>query len=654
VISNKVYAALALSFLASSALAQSETNINVPEITVLGDQEKTSTMDFVPAVDVLSGAKLERRKSTTLGETLSHETGVSSSFFGPNASRPVIRGLGGERIRVLQNGTGVLDASAASEDHAVAIDPLAVERIEIVRGAATLLYGSSAVGGVVNVITNRIPEVVPEKFVGKFDTKFTTVDTGTSGSLGIDAPLGAKGAIHLDGSSRHALDYRAPGPGTVTNSFNAGGNGAVGASYIGENGFVGVSFAKYLSDYGTVAEKNVSIHMEQQRYDFSAGLKNLGWIESLKLKNTYSNYEHREIESGVTGTTFLNNGDEARLELKHRKVADFGGVFGLQANVFDFEARGDEAFLPPTNNQSYAAFLFEEAKYGSWTPSFGLRTDQSKVSSSETVNFGASETKNFNSTSGLLGLMYALDETQSLVLGLGYTERAPNYQELFANGAHVATGLFEIGDHNLALETSKSVELSWRHKGDDTQATIGVFLQDFSNFISLSPKGTTQANNDGEQLPVYEYRAVDAELYGAELEVKHQMPELIPGGVMAIELKADLVHGRNKSAGVNLPRMTPMRESIALSYKTDHYTIDGEVQRIERQSETAPNETPTEAYHMVNAGLEAPIRTDWAQFSLYARLTNLFDVEAKNHISVLKELAPLPGRGAALGLQATF
>ncbi|CAN5574642.1 TonB-dependent receptor [soil metagenome] len=650
----RLFAAASILISASQVFSQNETNVEVPEITVLGDQDKTSTLDFLPTVGVLSGAKLERRKSSTLGETLSHETGVSSSFFGPNASRPVIRGLGGERIRVLQNGTGVLDASAASEDHAVAMDPLAVERIEVVRGAATLLYGSSAVGGVINVITNRIPEVVPEKFMGKAETKFTTVDTGTSGSIGVDAAAGSHAAIHIDGSSRHSLDYRAPGPGLVTNSFNAGSNGAIGGSYIVENGFVGVSFAKYLSNYGTVAEKAVSIHMEQERYDFSAGLKNLGWIESLRFKNTFSNYEHREIESGVTGTTFLNKGDEARLEMKHRKVGDFGGIFGVQANVFDFEARGDEAFLPPTHNQSYAAFLFEEAKFNSWTPSFGLRTDQSQVGSSDTVQFGAAETKKFDGTSGALGLMYAVNEQQSLVLGLGYTERAPNYQELFANGAHVATGLFEIGDRQLTNEKSKSVELSWRHKADETQATFGVFLQNFDDFISLAPNGTTQPNKDGQQLPVYAYSAVAAQLYGAEFEIKHQMPDLIPGGVMELEFKTDLVHGRNRTTGANLPRITPMRESIAISYKTDRYTVDGEIQRVEQQGETAANETATDGYHMVNFGIEAPLRTEWARFSLFARVMNLFDVEAKNHISVIKELAPLPGRGASLGLRATF
>ena len=455
--------------------SSSSPSLNLPEITVLGEQSKSNPLDFIPTVTEISGDKLERRKASTLGETLSHEVGVSSSFFGPNASRPIIRGQDGERIRVLSNGTGVLDASAASEDHAVVIEPMSVERVEIVRGPAALLYGNSAIGGVVNVITNRIPELVQDGLHGNFDSRYSSVDDGGVGALGVDYGALGKWAFHFDGSSRSSSDYKIPGyartadqrannplpvgeeeaKDTVPNSANRTYNGSLGTSYVFNDGFAGASYSKYDSNYGTVAERDVKIQMRQDRFDVAFGLKNLGFIESLRFKNSYSDYQHKEIENGQTGTTFTNRGDEARLEMKHRKVGDFSGIFGLQANVFDFQALGDEAFLPPTNNQNYAGFLYEEAQYGAWKPSFGLRLDTSQVTSDDVFsnpNFGAGETKAFAPVSASAGIMYSINDIQAVVLNLAYAERAPNYQELFANGPHMATGIFEVGDKSLQKE----------------------------------------------------------------------------------------------------------------------------------------------------------------------------------------------------------
>lgn len=647
----------------------------LPEITVLGDQSKTNPLDFVPTVSELSGEKLERKKQSSLGETLSHEVGVSSSFFGPNASRPVIRGMDGERIRVLSNGTGVLDASAASQDHEVVVEPMSVERIEIVRGPSALLYGSSAVGGVVNVITHRIPEESIEGLHGDFDSRYSSVDDGGVGALGLDYGVG-KWAFHFDGSSRSSSDYKIPGYARtsekraeeplppedesrdkVLNSANRTYNGAFGTSYLFNDGFVGFSYNKYDSTYGTVAEKDVKIKMKQDRFDAAFGLKNLGFIESLKFKNSYSEYEHKELAGEETGTVFKNRGDEARLEMKHAKLGDFQGIFGLQMNVFDFEALGEEAFLPPTKNQNYAAFLFEEAQYGNWKPSFGLRFDSSQVKSEDVLdnpNFGVGETKNFSGGSVSLGTLYSFNETQAVALNLAYTERAPNYQELFANGPHMATGAFEVGDKNLGKERSTSAELSYRHKAQDTQGSFGVFVQDFDDYISLSPTGNTRTSPDGDPLTEYAYRAVNARFYGAELDLAHQLPHLIPSGIFEIGLKVDMVKAKNKGNDENLPRITPFRETLSASYKAAKYTADLEVQRSERQGDTAPNETATDAYTQVNLGVTAPVHWDVTTLTVYGRVNNLFDELARNHNSVLKDIAPLPGRNVIVGLQAAF
>lgn len=637
------------------SIAQAESadlDVKVPEITVVGETSEPSLLDFVPATGVLTGTKLEKRKASTLGETLGQEAGVSSSYFGPNASRPVVRGLGGERVRVLENGTGVLDASGASEDHAVALDPMALDRIEVVRGPATLLYGNSAIGGAINAVMGRIHETRPEETSGKIESRYSTVDTGAVSALRLDGPMSSHGAYHIDASSRRSSDYRTPALGSVTNSFNGGWNGSLGGSYVGESDFIGGSFSKYASEYGTVAEKSVSIHMHQDRYDFAAGAKNLGWIESLRLKNTYSDYQHQEITNGAVGTTFRNHGDEARLEMKHHKVGAFGGIIGAQGGVSDFEALGDEAFLPVTTNQNYSGFFFEEGSYGPWQPTFGARVEKSEVKSHDSAIFGASETKSFTGASGAVGLAYAFSDTQSLALGLSYAERAPNYQELFANGAHVATGVFEVGDRTLSLERSNAFEISYRHKAERTQSRFGLFLQDFRNFIALMATGATRPNSEGENLPEYRYRAVEARLQGAEVELKHQTP--VTGGTLELELKADMVEGRDRTSSNPLPRITPRRGSIGVTYKTSRYSLDGEIQRIDRQSDVAIGETPTDGYTMVNLGAEMPLRFGDFTLDSFVRVNNAFDVDARNHVSLLKNTAPLPGRNLILGVQALF
>lgn len=665
-----------IAFVLAVSLARAQQPAVLPEITVLGDAAKTSPLDFIPTVSEISGEKLDRERRSTLGETLADEPGVASSFFGPNASRPVIRGLEGERVRILADGTGVLDASAASPDHAVALEPLSIERVEIVRGPSALLYGGGAVGGVVNVVTERIPDSLQEKPEGKFLARGTTVDNGGDGALVFNAGAG-RWAFHLEGASRSAGDYQIPGfarsaakrdtdplpageeeaKDKVPNSFSRTASGTFGASYIFENGVAGGAYSKYDSNYGTVAEPTVSIKMKQERADLGVGWRNLGVIESLKLKSTYSDYRHTEMEGAEEGTVFKNRGNESRLELKHQPLGPMKGLVGLQSNTFDFEALGEEAFVPPTKNSAQAVFLYEELPFGAWTPSFGLRFENAEVKSADVLdnpNFGPGEKRTFAATSASVGAMYALDANSSVVLNLSSTERAPNYQELFANGPHMATGIFEIGDRSFGKETGSAAELSYRLKGERTRGSVGVFIQHFRDFLALSPTGTTETTAGGDVLPVYRYEAVKAQLTGAEIDFTHEMPELLPGGTTEFGLKIDAVNGRNLSAAENLPRMTPVRETLSMVYRTLRFTADVEWRRAEKQTRLAPNELATDAYDLVNLGVSVPFTTGTTTWNLSGRVNNLFDVEARNHVSLLKDIAPLPGRGLVVGLQALF
>jgi iron complex outermembrane receptor protein len=391
--------------------------------------------------------------------------------------------------------------------------------------------------------------------------------------------------------------------------------------------------------------------MAQQRFDVSAGVKNLGWIDSVRFKNTFSDYNHKEVESAVVGTTFKNKGDEARLELSHQKTANFTGAFGLQSNVFKLEALGDEAFLPPTDNQIYSVFAFEQGDFGAFKPSFGLRGDATQVKSDETVKFGAAKSKSFAGSSASLGFLYELRPTLSVVVNTSMTERAPNYQELFADGEHVATGSYERGAIDLGKEKAKSVELSLRHKGEQAQASFGVFWQDFEDFIALIPTGQT---DPGSSLPIYQFTAVPALMYGAEFDFRHRFASFGAGGNLDFEFKTDFVRGTNRNSGDNLPRIPAIRETMSLVYRTNSFQTELELQRTEKQTFVARNETETGAYTLANISLEAPIRWEGKTVSVFGHFRNIFNVEARNHVSVLKDIAPLPGRHFVAGLQTSF
>ncbi len=637
-------------FIFAISIGWAQTAVEVPTINVYGAPK--SSLDAVPTVSELSGQRLQRKKQASLGESLSRETGVAATSFGPAASRPVIRGQEGERIRVLQDGTGLLDASGASQDHAVAVDPLVIEKIEIIRGPGALLYGSQAVGGVVNMTLNRIPEKMPESFSGKAEGKFSSTDMGRGGAVALKTGLGSKWAIHADGAARAADDYRYSEDRRVNNSFNRSGNEAIGVSYIGARGFIGGSFANYESSYGTLVEEFVKINLQQQRAELAGELKEFLGFQTVRLQLSKGWYKHDEMERGQLGTVFKNNGGEGRLEMRHKPHWGFGGVVGLQATIFDFSAEGDEKFLPPTKNEMQSIFFFEEKLEGSFRPSFGGRWEGVVVESLSDPAFPAPETKKFDSASLALGFLQELGRGYALVLNTSYTERAPNYQELFAGGPHVATGIFERGLATLDKEKSKAVELAVRHKGPMGQGSLGVFLQDYEDYIFLAATGGTGPAPDN--LPEYAFGAADARFYGAELEYRHNITHLISKGLLEFELKVDWLKGIQRTTGDNLPRVTPLRETVALHYKTDQWIWDFEVQRTEAQTDTAPNERATGDYMFVNLGAEKSLGGEKLRSSVFARVNNIFDAEGRNHVSILRDVAPLPGRSFAAGLRMNF
>ena len=655
------FAFLSLLVLFSSGVYAHETKLD--DIEVIEHEETQGLVDFVPSVTKIKGAELIKKRQTSIGDMLGTEAGVQSTSFGPNASRPVIRGLDGDRIRVLQNGLGTLDASTQSLDHAIPVDTLTIDQMEIIRGPMSLLYGSSAVGGVVNLVTNRIHYEYEEGFFAKGLAQGETVNNGLSSALHLNYGKD-KWMFHADGSTRNLMDVKIPGyahsakerqtnpvspepKDKIPNSFNKQDNIAVGTSKIFDRGYVGMSFNHFNTLYGSVADEDVSIDMTQNRFELHGEYRpEKSIFKKYKFKTAQSDYFHKELEGGETGTTFKNKGNESRLEA-HNKSGNLRGISGLQTQIFDFSAQGEEAFLPSSDNTKLAAFTFQELNFGKNAIRLGGRVENTSIDKKASPEFGASDEKGYLGWNASVGHCYDFSKTHTFETSLSYTERAPTFQELYSDGAHLATGTYEQGDSTLTKEKAYALELTYKNSNTKHQFTGSVYTQVFKDYISLNP--TTNIDTDSG-FNIYEYQQVDALFYGLDLDYRNELKRT-EKGTLTLFNKFDFVRGKNTDTGKNLPRLSPPRLTVGLEYGKDKWSVDGEVMYVAEQTKTAPNETRTDDYYMTNIGYTYNIVGEVTSFNLFARVRNLFDVEARNHVSTLKDIAPLPGRNFILGAQ---
>ncbi len=502
-----------------SALAQeAEHRHSDDEIIVTGSPIAHPEHESIIASSVLTEDELAARGEASIGELLRREPGISSTFFGPAASRPVIRGLSGDRISVLDAGIGAIDISAVSDDHAVAVEPATAERIEIVRGAATLYYGSSAAGGVINVFDGRIPGEVPKGGVdGALRTSVATADESVEAAGGADIRLGKLGAadlvVHLDGFYRNTDDYEIPGfaesavlraleppatpgsgeeeiSGVVENSDLETKGGSFGGSLIFSDGFIGISGKRTRSNYAVPGseEERVRIDLEQDRYDLMGEFNNEFLIfESVKLRFGYADYIHQELEGAEIGTTFKNEGYEGRVELMEKEFGGFRGASGFQFKRRDFEAIGDEAFTPPNITNQYGVFTVREYERGEWHYQVSGRYERTEMESKSVALVRSFDAFSF---SGGVGV----EPNDNLFLGLNIlrTERAPAPEELFSNGPHLATNAFEIGNPSLDKEIARGVETTFHGELGRVTLTVNGFYTDYKDFIALIPNGVEE------------------------------------------------------------------------------------------------------------------------------------------------------------------
>lgn len=697
---QKTAIAVAMVFSTPAVLAQSAGTVSTPielsPVVVTANPLGSGLFELVPPVSVLGGRELFLRRESTLGETLNGLPGVSSTYFGPNAGRPVVRGLDADRVRLMQNGLGMLDVSALSPDHAVPLDPLVIDRIEIVRGPAALLYGGSAVGGVVNALDNRIPQESINGATGRAEARVGGPDNQRSGGAVLEGGNGVL-ALHADvfqrrsdslkipdfarSSRLRALSPQADEPrGRLPNSSASGDGGALGASLTFDRGYAGLAYSGYNSNYGTVAEEDVRIDMKSARWDFGGEMRDLGpIITRVKVRLGYTDYEHKELESGQVATTFLNKGREGTVEAAHGKLGPLTGVFGVQFHNVDFSALGEEAFLPRARTDTKAAYLYEELPLDKLKLTLGGRLERANVESSGggpddpnnpgTPRFGSPQTRNFSPRSFAAGSLYSFTKDVALAVNLSRTERAPTYNELFANGPHTATGQFEVGGPNLTKEKSNGADMQLRWRSGQHSASVGAFYTRFSNYITLFNSGNTRAtdgtlnpvdaNGDGVAdasglsiLPEAVIRAVPAQFYGLEAEGKFRIYERV--GFLDLNLRGDYVRASNRETGEPLPRIAPLRLGLGLDYRLGNFGSRLDVTYAAKQSRVAATELPTDSYTLVNAWLTYRVKADALNLEVFLKANNLFNQDARVHTSVLKDIAPLAGRGLMVGLRGSF
>lgn len=645
--------------------------VHAEEIVVTASADSRRESEVYQPVNVLSEDELLARIQPTIGETLAQEPGVSSTSFGAGASRPVIRGLGADRVRVLEEGVGTGDVSNVSPDHAVSVDPSTAQQIEIVRGPATLLYGSNAVGGVVNVISDRIPSrTTADPIGGTLDLRYGSAaeEKGTALTLlgGIE-----RFAWNASLSLRDTNDYEIPGPadpfddpdhfeGFLANSSMQSRSGTVGGSWVHERGFIGAAVTNFTTNYGVPGhahhdeehddhdeeeeeeEEGVRIDLEQRRFDVRGELTELGFVSALRLRLGITDYEHDELEGEEVGTRFTNDGFEGRLEARHRPLGRVQGTWGVQLTTTDFVAMGEEAYIPPNESRASAIFAFEELPGEHFDIQFGARYEHQHVDVEADL-----PSREFGGISGSLGGIWRPRDGYVVALSLARAVRLPTATELYANGFHAATSQYEIGDPMLSEETSLGIDLSLRRTAGRVRAELNLFNNSFDGYIYEQP---TEEEIDEAQ--VFRFVQRDARFRGLEVATH---THLFSRGEAHVELdlSADYVRA-TLAGGGNLPRIPPMRVGVGLQMHGGPLTALFEVRRSFEQDDVAPYETATDGYTMVNAHVGYRFFLRDTVHDVMLRATNLTDELARAHTSPLKERAPLPGRDISLAYRLLF
>lgn len=635
-----------------------------------------SPLDQLAApVTVVTHDEILSKGAPTLGALLADEPGIAQSSFAGGASRPIIRGLDNFRVHVLENGLGGDGVSGVSEDHAVPIDPLSATKVEVVRGPATLRYGSQAIGGVVNVINSRIPTSKPEDgYTAELSAGYDTVDKGRDASALAEIATGNV-VWHADAYRRKTDDYRIPGDvshqsETWTDSTGVAG----GASVLLDNGYVGASISHFDSDYGIPVPEDPAnptfIDMEQTKIQTAAELNFSSWVKTLRLTGGYNTYNHGEVAAatGEVGSRFDDKLWEGRAEFLHDNIGPFTGAFGIHAIEHKLSAEGEGGeLLAPAKTETLAAFLFEEASLtDALKLQLGGRIEHVAVDgaaldeATEDVNAAS---RSYTPLSGSAGLVWALPANWVAGLTFQASQRAPEALELFSKGAHDATGTFELGDPTLGMETAYSTELSFRREGKDFSLEAAVYQTKFDGYVLKQYTGETcdedfascTPGGSGGEFREVRYSQQDATFRGFEIGGKHSVVKL-DDGTIGLDGRFDVVRA-TLDAGGNVPRIPPMRVGAGVYYEADRLSGRVGVLYAFRQNDLGAFETETAGYTLLNAELHYMLPqtfTRGAPIELSLIGENLLNDDVRNHVSFKKDGMLLPGRDVRLVVATRF
>ena len=690
------FRSLPLSLLSVLTLAHAQKGPDHSDIHPLDTYFVTAGLDGKTAFDlaqgtsILAGDELRRRAAATLGATLADTAGVSGTYFGPGSSRPIIRGLGGERVRMLDNGVGSLDASSISPDHGVSVEPLLVERIEVLRGPATLLYGSSAVGGVVNVIDNRIPSAAPTMpFSGRAELRYESAARERTGIVSALAG-NATTAIQVNGLRTETDDVAIPGYadpadpshyGTLTNSARTTKNASIGVTRFGALGHLGVAFNAYDSFYGVPVGEPISIDLKQRRVDLRGELTQpFAGFKNAKFRFGLADYTHAEIDTstGRTNTTFDNQAHEGRVELVQKNLGALSGTVGYQTTRSDFAAVGEEVVTPPSLTTSHALFALESYKLSpALSLEFGARYEWQSIKLGEVDDdlaaypgyaAASGEKRTDHGLSFSTGAVYYPAKDFSIGLSLSASQRLPVAQELFSHGPHGGTGAYEIGSAGLDRESSFGAELTLRRRAGFVTGSVGAFVNRFTDFVFeqrdarryyAEATGTFEAypaQADEDLLPIYQFIAKDALFYGAEAEVQFHLIDR-SAERLHVSLLADTVHAEQTTDNEPLPRIPAARAGVGFAYTQLRWSLGAEARHTFRQTRFGPEETETAGHTLIGAHASyhvAALAGTRVGLELFARAENLTNADARLATSFLKDIAPLPGRSFTLGARLSF
>jgi iron complex outermembrane receptor protein len=676
-------------FVPVAVLAQTDSGTS-NEIIVRALALETSVNEAETPVIVLTGDDLHHRAQATLGETLAGEPGVSFDNFGGGASRPVIRGQTSPRVEVLSDGSAIQDASEISPDHAIVAEPLLLRGIEVLRGPATLRFGGGAIGGAVNLLDEKVPTSVPENgLTGVLEGRLGTADDERSLVGGATLGVGSF-ALRVEGVDRSSKDYRVPdefGEDMVHGSYNDTSTYTFGGSWVGADGYFGVAYTNHISTYGLPGHEHEyegchphgsSLHcgsheeeegdehdhdhdheheevpfvdLRSERMDVRGEYGDLiPGIENVAFRYAHTKYEHDEVEEDVIATTFRNKSHDARLELTHAAIGPFRGVLGGQFSHSDFSAEGEEAFLAPTKTQNTAVFLLESAQFGPVRLDLAARQEWQRVEAELTGPYSVIEHSPFSISAGAV---WDVASGYSVALSLARSQRAPNQQELFANGIHLATNTFEIGmlsrlpagqAATAEEETSNSANLTLRKTNGPTTFTLGLFHQDFDNYIYA------ETLDQFEDFRLIRYTGAEATFTGVDGEIRHQFTPGLAASVFGDYVRAELKDGLG-----NVPRIPPARLGATIEAEWDRVSLDAQYFHAFQQDDIADFETETGGYDMLNATIAYSMDLgNERSVELFARGSNLFDELAFNHASFIKDASPIRGRNVVFGLRTSF